>query len=140
MKINFNAIKKFTTVMGFCLGAAFSATALAHHSFVVHFVDDQLVTKEGVVSSFKFSNPHGILNFTVTNADGTVEEWRAETNSPNALRRRGWQKDSLHAGDKITIAGFPARDGTNYMRISIITFADGKVLMGQALNRSEDQD
>jgi len=110
-----------------------SLTLQAHHSFAVHFVADSLITEQGVVTSFKFSNPHGILNFTVTKADGSVEEWRAETNSPNVLRRRGWDKDSLKAGDAITIAGFAARDGSHYMRISKITFADGHELTGQAL-------
>lgn len=117
-----------------------SFTAQAHHSFAVHFVADKLITEHGVVTSYKFSNPHGIVVFDVTRADGKVEEWRAETNSPNVLRRRGWSKDAIKVGDEITVLGFPTRDGTPYMRISKITFADGRELIGQASNIAADDE
>jgi Family of unknown function (DUF6152) len=62
-----------------------------------------------------------------------MARWRAETNSPNSLRRRGWSKDSFKVGDQITIVGFPARDNTPYMRISKATFADGREIIGQGM-------
>lgn len=106
--------------------------AFAHHSFAVHFVSDRVITVKGVVTSFKFTNPHGIVEFNVTKEDGSVEAWRAETNSPNALRRRGWSKDSIKVGEAVEIIGFPTRDGKPYVRISKLTFADGRELVGQA--------
>ncbi len=112
--------------------AAPASLAVAHHSFAVHFVSDRLITVKGTVTSFKFTNPHGIVTFNVTKEDGSVEEWRAETNSPNALRRRGWTKDSIKVGEEIEILGFPTRDGSPYLRISKLTFADGRELTGQA--------
>jgi hypothetical protein len=108
-----------------------TTTAQAHHSFAVHFEAEATREVKGVVEKFLFANPHGMLFFNVTDANGQTTQWRAETNSPNILRRRGWSKDSLKAGDEITVLGFPARDGTSYMRISKITFADGRVLVGQ---------
>lgn len=121
--------------------AAIALPAQAHHSFAVHFEADANLEVTGVVKDFRFSNPHGILNFIVTGADGQVQEWRAETNSPNVLRRRGWSKDSLQPGEEITVLGFPARDGTHYMRISKITFADGRELVGQgAAPPASDED
>jgi len=104
----------------------------AHHSFVVHFVDDELVTVKGVVTSFRFTNPHGVLLFQATDEDGNQIQWRAETNSPNALRRRGWARDSLKVGDEVTITGFPARNEDHYMRISVVRFEDGRELRAQA--------
>lgn len=106
--------------------------AQAHHSFAVHFVADELVELKGTVTSFRFTNPHGVVTFDVTKEDGSVEEWRAETNSPNSLRRRGWTRDSIKVGDEVTILGFPTRDGSPYVRISKLTFADGRELTGQA--------
>ncbi len=123
-------MRKLLFSIGLALGAP---AALAHHSFAVHFVDDRTIEVNGTVSAFRFSNPHGVLSFDVKKDDGTVEQWRAETNSPSVLRRRGWTKDSLKAGDSIRIVGFPSRDGTPYMRISKITFADGHELIGQGL-------
>lgn len=112
--------------------AVLAPATQAHHSFAVHFVADELIELKGTVTSFRFTNPHGVVTFNVTKDDGTVEEWRAETNSPNALRRRGWTKDSIKVGDEVTILGFPTRDGSPYVRISKITFADGRELTGQA--------
>ena len=123
-------MRKLLFSIGLALGAP---AALAHHSFAVHFVDDRTIEVNGTVSAFRFSNPHGVLSFDVKKDGGTVEQWRAETNSPSVLRRRGWTKDSLKAGDSIRIVGFPSRDGTPYMRISKITFADGHELIGQGL-------
>jgi hypothetical protein len=104
----------------------------AHHSFAVHFVPDKTISVSGVVTEFRFRNPHGLLFFTATSDDGSEEAWKAETNSPNILRRRGWDEHSLKVGDRITVTGYPARDGTNYMRIYKIKFADGHELVGQA--------
>ena len=127
----------------FASTAAFTQLACAHHSFAVHFVENKTVEVSGVVTGFRFSNPHGMLEFEVKQSDGTSAHWRAETNSPNVLRRRGWSKDSLKAGDGITAIGFPARDGTSYMRISKITFADGRELIEQdmaAPTQAQDKD
>ena len=71
--------------------------------------------------------------------DGEEEAWRAETNSPSILRRRGWNRDSLSAGDEITITGWPARNDDNYMRIRSVTFADGSILATQR-GQTLDQD
>jgi hypothetical protein len=108
-----------------------SAAAGAHHSFAVHFVGDELITVTGVVTEFTFRNPHGLLTLEVVEKDGSVEQWRVETNSPNILRRRGWTSDSIKPGDEVTIEGFPARDGSNSMRIARVVLADGRELTGQ---------
>lgn len=113
------------TACGLWLAAVVPPVA-AHHSFAVHFVADHTVTVSGVVDAFRFTNPHGVLDFTVTGEDGMAVKWRAETNSPSVLRRRGWSRDSLKPGDRITITGFPSRDEGNYMRISVIEFEDGR--------------
>jgi len=126
----------FAVLLAFLMPAA-----QAHHSFAVHFVSDHLVEVSGTVKEFRFSNPHGVLTFEVMDANGQMLTWRAETNSPSVLRRRGWSKDSLKPGEAITVLGFPARDDSNYMRISKVTFADGRELLGQAQTApAEDQD
>src|SRR6516165_9941404 len=87
------------------------ATALAHHSFAVFFdTDSQLRKVTGVVKEFRFSNPHGVVTLAVKEKGHEII-WRAETNSPSILRRRGWSAESLHVGETITVEGWPARDG-----------------------------
>lgn len=98
----------------------------AHHSFAVFFnTDSQLVRITGVVRDFQFRNPHGVITLDVPKGHGQIV-WRAETNSPSVLRRRGWTPESLHVGDKVTLEGWPARDGTRYIRLRSARLADGR--------------
>ncbi len=102
--------------------------AAAHHSFAVHFIPDKQISVTGVVTDFRFANPHGLVFFDVKKDNGEVEKWRAETNSPSLLQRRGWSRSSIKAGDKVTIVGWPARDGSPFMRIDKVVFSDGREL------------
>ena len=112
------------------LGAAalMTVAAQAHHSFAVFFDDDKgLVKVTGTVTEFSFRNPHGLIRVeTVEN--GKKVEWKAETNSPSILERRGWKRDSLKKGDEIVLEGWKARDGSRYLRMRKVTMADGTPL------------
>ena len=100
--------------------------ATAHHSFAVFFdTESQLRKVTGVVTEFRFTNPHGIVTLAVIEGGHQVI-WRAETNSPSILRRRGWSSDSLQVGEKITVEGWPARDGSKYLRLRSATRANGE--------------
>lgn len=116
-----------------------SLPAMAHHSFAVHFLPEGEVSVTGVVKSFRFANPHGVVELTARDEAGNEVAWRAETNSPNLLRRRGWSRDSLEVGEQVTLTGWPARADEHYMRIRSVTFADGRVLGTQRGSRP-DQD
>lgn len=123
------------------LGAAalmISGAAMAHHSFAVFFDPSKNVTVTGTVTAFRFTNPHGTIALDVKQPDGTVEHWRAETNAPVILVRRGWTRDVIKPGDTITITGWPARDGKPYLRLSEVKDASGK-LVGTAPFRERDQ-
>lgn len=99
----------------------------AHHSFAVFFDEKQSVKVTGTVTLFQFTNPHAMIELSVKNKNQT-ETWRAETNAQTLLRRNGWTKESLKVGEQITIEGWPARDGSNYMRMRRVVRADGTVL------------
>jgi hypothetical protein len=112
---------------------------LAHHSFAVFFDDARTVTVTGTVEEFQFRNPHGLIRITVKKTDGTKETWKAETNSPSILERRGWTRASLKAGEVITIDGWPARDGSNYLRMRSVKRADGTPVGAAAIQAPEEQ-
>jgi hypothetical protein len=108
----------------------FSASAWAHHSFAVFFDETKNISVRGTVTDFRFTNPHGVITFTGSRVggDGPPQTWRAETNAPTILIRRGWSATSLKAGDVITVEGWPSRDGKNYMRMLRVIRADGTPL------------
>ena len=113
------------------IAVAVAAPVGAHHSFAVHFVADRLITVRGTVDEFSFRNPHGVLLLTAKADDGAEQHWKIETNSPNILRRRGWSETSIKAGDVVAIEGYPARDGSNFIRVYRVSYADGRELVGQ---------
>ena len=121
--------------------AAALATPLvvsAHHSFAVFFDPSKNVSVTGKVKAFRFTNPHGLVVLEVTDAQGHVREWRAETNAPAVLVRRGWTRDAIKPGETITIEGWPSRDGKPYIRLSRALRPDGS-LVGSAPFGRQDQ-
>lgn len=113
------------TIAMLLVGLAALNPAGAHHSFAVFFnTDSQLVKITGVVRDFQFRNPHGVITLDVPKGKEQIV-WRAETNSPSVLRRRGWTPESLHVGDQVTLEGWPARDGTRYIRLRSAHRPDG---------------
>jgi hypothetical protein len=111
------------------LGVA--APVAAHHSFAVHFVPDKTITIQGTVEEFTFRNPHGLIALAAKGADGGEQHWKIETNSPNILRRRGWTETSIKPGDRVSVEGYPARDGSSFMRVYRVIYPDGRELIGQ---------
>lgn len=89
--------------------------AAAHHNFAAHYRMDELVELSGVVSEFRFVNPHVRVYFEVTNEDGTVEMWMAEGDASVALRRSGWTEDQFKPGDRIEVSGHPSHRGSNML-------------------------
>jgi len=82
----------------------------AHHSFAVfNMTAEKTIT--GVVSKFEWTNPHTFIFVDVTNDKGATETWAIEGMSPNYLGRRGWSKNSVKPGDKITVSVRPLKEG-----------------------------
>ena len=122
---------RLVSLTALVLASSVAPTLSAHHSFAVHFVADRLITVQGTVEEFTFRNPHGVLMLDVKAENGAVQQWKIETNSPNVLRRRGWTETSIKAGDSVTVEGYPARDGSNFMRVYRVIYPDGRELVGQ---------
>jgi hypothetical protein len=110
--------------------------AQAHHSFAAFFDPDKLIKLRGKVTDFHFTNPHGTIGLEVVGEDGKVQKWRAETNAPVVLMRRGWSRDSVKPGDVITIEGWPSRDGKPYLRLRGAFDTNGKAI-GQPFGQAD---
>src|SRR3954467_2525724 len=121
--------KIFSVVAGAALLLSAAAVpALAHHSFAAEFDAKKPVTLKGTVTKMEWINPHSWIHIDVKKDDGTMEHWMVEGGAPNALLRRGWNKQSLPAGTEIIVDGFPAKDGATRANGRDITFPDGKKL------------
>jgi len=100
----------------------------AHHSFAAEFDGSKPVTLKGTVTKMEWTNPHAWLHVDVKGPDGKVVEWLIEGGAPNALLRRGWNRESVAAGTAILVQGFRARDGSNRASGGDVTLPDGKKL------------
>jgi hypothetical protein len=92
------------------------------------FDQSKEVTLQGTVKEFQWTNPHSFIELATMNADGTVDVWSVELNSPNNLERQGWKSDSLLAGDKVTLVLNPLRNGRKGGLFISVTRPDGSVL------------
>jgi hypothetical protein len=120
-------MKLFGAVTGALLVGA-AAPSLAHHSFAAEFDANKPVKLEGVVTKMDWINPHSWIHIDVTTASGEVQKWMIEGGAPNALLRRGWNRNSLPAGTEIMVQGFQAKDGSFRANGRDITFQDGRKL------------
>ena len=121
--------KLFSVVTGVALLVAAAAVpVLAHHSFAAEFDAKRPVKLRGTVTKMEWINPHSWIHIDVKTADGKTEKWMVEGGAPNALLRRGWNKNSLLPGTEILVEGFQAKDGANRANGRDITFPDGKKL------------
>lgn len=109
--------------------AAIAATASvpvrAHHSFAVYEPTVQ-IKLAGVVTSFKWGNPHVYLEIDSTDAKtGEKRHWLLEGASTSILNRAGWRFNMLKAGDMITVIVSPLRTGEPAALLKQLTMADG---------------
>ena len=109
---------------GLTLGAA---PALSHHSAAM-FEPEKVITVEGTVKEFEYTNPHSWLYVTVRDDQGVETVWGFEAEGPSALMRAGIKASALRPGDKVTVRTRPLRDGRPAGAWVTVTKSDGTVL------------
>jgi uncharacterized protein DUF6152 len=112
------------------LGGLFAVCSplFAHHGSAAYRTDKVVVLKQAIVTKFLWANPHAMLMFDVKDDTGNVTHWAGEAGSPAAVRLRGWNKNSLRAGDVITVDLYPSKFENNVGRVEKIVLADGTTL------------
>jgi hypothetical protein len=118
-------IKRIAAIVTATLSILSVSAALAHHSSAPHFDANTPIQIEGVVTAFKFVNPHAWLYIDVANSDGTVENWNCELGAATGLRRNGWTKDLFSPGTKLKLEGIAARRDPLGCSFTSADLADG---------------
>lgn len=116
----------FGMVLAALAGSA--GPAEAHHSYAMFDMGKE-VSLVGTIKEFQWTNPHSWIWLDVPGADGKVEQWGIEGMSPNYLARRGWTKETLKPGDKVTVVIHPLKNqehGGSFLRV---TLPDGTVMI-----------
>ena len=104
-----------------------SVPLFAHHGNSAYDMSKTVPVK-AIITKFEYSNPHTQVYYDVTNDKGEVEHWVAETTNPAMLNRVGWSKDSLKAGDQVTLWVNPNKVGAKVTFLQKVTMPDGKEL------------
>ena len=119
-------LMRILATAGLLVAAAFPV--LAHHSFSAEFDGSKPIKLEGKVVKMEWSNPHTWLFMDIEKPDGTTERWAVEGGAPGVLLRNGWNRNTLPAGTRIIVNGFPAKDGSLQANSRSIEFPDGRKL------------
>jgi len=106
------------------------AVAFGHHSAGALYLVKETIAIEGVVTEFRFVNPHVRLYVEVQAPSGQPEIWLAEGQSKNVLIREGWDGQELKPGDRVALIGNPPRDGSHSIQWSSIRIVGGGMLGG----------
>jgi len=102
----------------------------AHHGLAA-FDTTHTVKMQGTVTEFQWINPHAYIYADLTDENGKVANWKLEMGSLGMLTRfGGWSPNTVKPGDKVTVQGFRAKDGSPYMSLGKIELPNGQTLLG----------
>ena len=119
---------KRSILLGLAMSLALlSPPLVAHHGFA-SFQMDQVSTIKGTVVDYELINPHVQIFLKVEQEAGKTVDWNVEGVSLNMMVRAGFKKDSLKAGDTVSVTGHPGKNGRPVLLLMKITLADGRVL------------
>ena len=99
----------------------------AHHGNASY--DNKSVTIKGVVTEWRWTNPHSFLKFDTKDEKGNVVQWIGEWNNPSTLINFGITIKSFKVGEEVTvIMRGMAKSGANLGRVDKVVLSDGREL------------
>ncbi len=96
---------------------------------------------KGSVKTFQWTNPHCVVWVLVQpDGGGEPQEWSFETTSPGVLTRGGWTRNSVKAGDRVSVEFYPLRDGSHGGGLRSVTLLDTGQKLSASFGASEKPD
>ena len=91
----------------------FHVPAFAHHGTSGYDLE-KIVTVNGTVASFEWSQSARVVHITSKNDKGEAAEWTIELGAPGIMARQGWSKNSMKPGDEVIAETHPAKNGATF--------------------------
>ena len=112
---------------------AFAASLLLASPVAGHHSDagldmESVVEFEGTVTEFNWRNPHVYFTVETLGETGESVEWTLQMGSALVQTRRGWTRDSLSSGDRVTVRAHASLDGRPYGLLESVEKEGGFVL------------
>ena len=132
-------MKRILMILVLGLGiATTTAPVSAHHSFAM-FEMDKNIEYGGVITDWKWQNPHVHFTVLVKNGDPqTSGTWDVEGGSVNIMTRQGWTRASYKPGDPIKLVGHPMKDGSKGVSLFYAIRPDGTRLYHDIARPKDD--
>src|SRR6266403_5008315 len=108
-------------VFAVALSLAIPRLGLSHHAFSPVYDDQRQITVTGVVTQFKFVNPHAMMFMDATDAAGKITKWTVEFSGRLNLSNVGWTERSIKSGERVTVTGNPTHTGSDRMAFKKLT-------------------
>jgi len=87
-----------------------SAAAFAHHGWS-EYDTGKPITLKGKVEEFGYEHPHSFVRLVTPE-----KTWLGVLAPPSRMATRGLERDSVKAGDEVTLDGYPSRVNPEEMR------------------------
>jgi hypothetical protein len=107
----------------------------AHHSFSAVYDGTKQTTVTGVVTQFRFVNPHAMMYVDAPDASGKAAKWIVEFDGRLNLSNFGWTENSIKSGERVTVTGNPSHTESNRLFFIKLVHADGTELIRGAQQR-----
>ena len=111
--------------------AAGSAELFAHHGTGISYdLTHNPITIKGVITEYRWANPHVSVFIDVKDGNGKVVNWALEGSGIAAYLERGFSRNTLKAGMEVTALLYPSKiKGQPSGVIAKITRPDGQEVL-----------
>ena len=104
-----------------------AGTLSAHHSRAgVYEPRSKDITMKGVITEWRWRNPHVFLVWKTKDTKGVDVEWTGELSSITSMQSEGVDRTTFKPGMEATLTVSPARSGTPQSQLLKVVLVDGK--------------